>query len=264
VKTKKCGNCGFTFIELLVVIAIVSTLVCLLLPALSRGKSRVRSIQCRNNLRQIGVALISYTQNNGSYPLFGRPSSASEPNGAKWFDDLAPELSETWWSGVYICPEFGLTKTIGWSIRATEGYVYDSFGSYGYNGGSADEAGRQLYGLAGRIWGRLGLESEAVPESAVRNPSGMIALADSFAHSHAPFRKTPISEGSDFLSRRVEYPGVEIYPHRESRRHRGVSHVAFTDGHVEANAIQRLLLDIDDAALSRWHRDNESHRELFP
>lgn len=99
----KRSQTGFTLVELLVVIAIIGILVALLLPAVQAAREAARRTQCKNNLRQIGLAWLNHEDSIGHLPSSGwgwrwvgdpdRGYGPDQPGG--WIYNALPFMEET-------------------------------------------------------------------------------------------------------------------------------------------------------------------------
>src|SRR5579871_6256397 len=101
---------GFTLIELLVVIAVIAVLVALLLPAVQQAREAARRSQCKNNLKQIGLALQNYHDTSNIFPL---GYCARLP-----YVDGATDTTPGWGWPTYILPQLEqgpLYNQINWS-----------------------------------------------------------------------------------------------------------------------------------------------------
>jgi prepilin-type N-terminal cleavage/methylation domain-containing protein/prepilin-type processing-associated H-X9-DG protein len=115
---------GFTLIELLVVIAIIAILAAILFPVFAKAREKARQASCSSNLKQIGIAALSYAQDfDEKLPLGyvstpGPTSYWGEVNRLIWVDLVMPYVKNR---QVFMCPSTPSSR-IGYGWCAYRGY----------------------------------------------------------------------------------------------------------------------------------------------
>jgi prepilin-type N-terminal cleavage/methylation domain-containing protein/prepilin-type processing-associated H-X9-DG protein len=253
---------AFTLIELLVVIAIIAILAAMLLPALAKAKDKAKGIACVSNLKQLGLCLALYKDDNqGAYPIGLSKSSTYWT----WPSLLRTYTTKGKDTGVFRClaapaDRFLWIPTMGSGLPAEYGYLADeirlmpnppptvktNYLSYGYNAwGAYDHY---------PIWGLGVRETDPVfKESSVAKPTEMIALGDS---NWDPNTGDPQWSGYIGMYAPRQYP-QEVHNKR--------ANIAFCDGHVQPMKRTAFIADstmtqaAKDERCKLWNRDNLPH-----
>src|SRR5687767_190880 len=128
---------GFTLVEALVCIAVIAILAALLLPAMARAKENARQAYCISNLRQLTLAVFSYTdENDGVFPAQpiaeggaydGVPVRAAGGDGLNYYDLTTPNLGN---ANAWLCPSAYHTAAghVGYMAYHMNGWIITTNG----------------------------------------------------------------------------------------------------------------------------------------
>ena len=239
----KIKSNAFTLIELLVVIAIIAILAAILFPVFGRARENARRSSCQSNLKQIGLGVLQYAQDNDERLVgncYGSDQSSNSTVNYKWMDAIFPYVKS---EQVFSCPS-DVDETVG-GVTYTNKYIYHKnltaasasyFGSYGMNAaygnnGSIDEGGPGISG---------GRSLASIPDSVGTVWVMDAALATTGAtygkyrfNFHVYANVTPTGS-----PRRVH---VSDYCAEISERHLETLNVLYLDGHVKSSKLDSLL-----------------------
>jgi prepilin-type N-terminal cleavage/methylation domain-containing protein/prepilin-type processing-associated H-X9-DG protein len=229
---------GFTLIELLVVIAIIAILMSILMPALQRVKRQARTIVCRKNLSQYGLASRMYLDDfDGTFPYSFSWLYSRNYSGCRWHDkanDLTnkPEDAGSLWpylknKDIHLCPDFEIiTKMTG--CRSCDGRTIPIEPQYSYCMNSY---------LNGDAWNSVPAQyqdKKVKKESDVRNPARVFFFSEENSWSIAGLSGAGINDNNLRSTPNLNTDCFATYHNTSSGNlDNGFANAVFVDAHVE-------------------------------
>ena len=237
---------GFTLIELLVVIAIIAILASILFPVFGRARENARRASCQSNLKQMGLGLMQYAQDNSErlpVACTGAVADGTCTAGtdAVWMSTIQPYVKST---QIFECPsadfdgaEFTLGNATGY--QANTGYTLA--GSYAMNATFYDSVavGGRGPGAAGAVGG--------MKLSSLNDPSGTLWVGDGDGSPLVSFTTVPAvieDDGNGFRFLGNGAAGAAAYNADHGawiERHLSTCDFLYADGHVKSIGLDAVV-----------------------